>query len=38
MADRAVRRSTRRIEDTAPAVPPTAIPDSSGVVRHREES
>jgi glycosyltransferase involved in cell wall biosynthesis len=38
MADRAVRRSTRRIEDTAPAAPPTAIPDSSGVVRHREES
>ena len=38
LADRAVRRSTRRIEDTAPATPPTKIPDSSAVAGHREDS
>ncbi|GAB2659556.1 glycosyltransferase family 2 protein [Kribbella swartbergensis] len=37
MASRAVRRSTGRIEDTAPASPPTAIPDTSEVAGRRED-
>jgi len=36
MASRAVRRSSGRIEDSKPATAPTAIPDSSAVVGHRE--
>jgi glycosyltransferase involved in cell wall biosynthesis len=38
LADRAVRRSAGRIEDSAPAAAPTKIPDSSGVVRQAEVS